>query len=101
MGEKRNGQFKLIKHIGCTSTNDGIQAIKVKAKQELEDLIFKNQPSLFPEIKKSFKAKLLNWYSERKTKCRFLIKITRGYLCLKLFSENLPFSFAVTILGLP
>ncbi|MDP4011689.1 MAG: IS1634 family transposase [Candidatus Roizmanbacteria bacterium] len=61
IGEKRYGRFKLIKHVGCASTNDEIEALQVKSKQELEDLIFKNQISLFPEIKKSFKAKLLNW----------------------------------------
>lgn len=62
IGEKRYGRFKLIKHVGCSSTDDGIEVLQVKAKQELEDLIFKNQISLFPEIKKSFKAKLLNWH---------------------------------------
>ncbi len=61
IGEKRYGRFRLLKHIGCASTNDKIEALQVKSKQELEDLIFKNQPTLFPEIKKSFKAKLLNW----------------------------------------
>ena len=62
IGEKRYGIFKLLKHVGCASTNDEIEALQVKSKQELENLIFKNQISLFPEIKKSFKAKLLNWH---------------------------------------
>ena len=61
IGEKRYSRFKLIKHVGCASTNDEIEALRIKSKQELEDLIFKNQISLFPEIKKSFKAKLLDW----------------------------------------
>ena len=62
IGEKRYGRFKLIKHIGCASTDTEIEALQVKSKQELQELIFKNQISLFPEIKKSFKAKLLNWH---------------------------------------
>lgn len=62
IGEKRYGRFKLIKHVGCASTTHEIEALQVKSRQELEDLIFKNQFSLFPEIKKSFKAKLLNWH---------------------------------------
>lgn len=62
IGEKRYGRFKLIKHVGCASTSDEIQTLRVKAKQELQELILKNQLSLFPEIKKSFKAKLLNWH---------------------------------------
>lgn len=62
IGEKRYGRFKLIKHVGCALTNDEIETLQIKSKQELEDLIFKNQISLFPEIKKSFKAKLLNWH---------------------------------------
>lgn len=62
IGEKRYGKFKLIKHVGCTSTDNEIKALQIKAIQELETLIFKNQLSLFPEIKKSFKAQLLNWH---------------------------------------
>lgn len=62
IGEKRYGRFKLLKHIGCASTNDEIEALQIKSKQELKDSIFKNQISLFPEIKRSFKAKLLNWH---------------------------------------
>ena len=62
IGEKRNGRFKLIKHVGCASIDHEIEALQVKAKQELQELILKNQLLLFPEIKKSFKAKLLNWH---------------------------------------
>lgn len=62
IGEKRYGRFKLIKHVGCASTIHEIEALQVKAKQELQELILKNQLLLFPEIKKSFKAKLLNWH---------------------------------------
>lgn len=61
IGEKRYGGFKLIKHVGCASTDNEIEALQIKSKQELKNLIFKNQPSLFPEANKSFKAKLLNW----------------------------------------
>lgn len=62
IGEKRYGKFKLLKHVGCASTSDEIETLQVKAKQELQELILKNQLLLFPEIKKSFKAKLLNWH---------------------------------------
>jgi len=62
IGEKRYGKFKLIKHVGCATINDEIEALQVKSRQELKDLIFKNQIFLFPEINKSFKAKLLNWH---------------------------------------
>ena len=62
IGEKRNGRFKLIKHVGCASIDHEIEALLVKTKQELQELILKNQLLLFPEIKKSFKAKLLNWH---------------------------------------
>ena len=62
IGEKRYGKFKLIKHVGCASTINEIEILQVKSKQELEDLLFKNQISLFPGINKSFKAKLLSWH---------------------------------------
>jgi len=62
IGEKQNGRFQLMKHVGCASTDHEIEALLVKAKQELQELILQNQLLLFPEIKKSFKAKLLNWH---------------------------------------
>lgn len=61
IGEKRYGKFKLIKHVGCASATAEIEALQVKAKQKLQEMILKNQLLLFPEIKKSFKAKLLDW----------------------------------------
>lgn len=61
IGEKRSGRFKLIKHVGCASTLPEIEALKIKARQEFEKLIFVNQYSLFPHINKSVKAKLLFW----------------------------------------
>src|SRR3989344_4364667 len=62
IGEKQNGRFQLMKHVGCASTDHEIEALIVKAKQELQELILQNQLLLFPEIKKSFKATLLNWH---------------------------------------
>jgi len=62
IGEKRYGRFKLIKHIGCALTDHEIETLQIKAKQELQELVLRNQLLLFPEIKKSFKAKLLNWH---------------------------------------
>ncbi|OIP85864.1 hypothetical protein AUK04_00940 [Candidatus Roizmanbacteria bacterium CG2_30_33_16] len=38
IGEKRNGRFKLIKHVGCASIDHEIEALQVKAKQELQEL---------------------------------------------------------------
>lgn len=62
IGEKRYGRFKLIKHVGCSSTDNEVEMLQIKAKQELRELIFKNQLLLFPESKESLKAKLLNWH---------------------------------------
>lgn len=61
IGEKRSGRFKLIKHVGCALTLPEIEALKIKAKQEFEKLILESQYSLFPQINKSIKAKLLLW----------------------------------------
>jgi len=62
IGEKRYGKFELIKHVGCASIDNEIEALQATAKQELQELMLRNQLLLFPEIKKSFKAKLLNWH---------------------------------------
>jgi len=62
IGEKVYGKFKLLKHVGCATTDTEIEILQLKAKSELQELNFKNQLELFPEIKKSLKAKLINWH---------------------------------------
>ena len=51
----------LIKHIGCSTKPAEIEALKLKAHQELIKLKFENQLSLFPELKANLKAKLASW----------------------------------------
>lgn len=62
IGEKRYGRFKMIKHVGCASTSSEIGALQIKAKNDLKELKFKNQTSLFPQVTSSTKAKLLSWH---------------------------------------
>lgn len=62
IGEKRYGRFKLIHHVGCSSTPAGIEALKIKAKKELNNLVLQNQIALFPQTNEPPKAKLLNWH---------------------------------------
>ncbi len=62
VGYKRYGKFVLIKHVGCTSLPSLVEALKIKAKEELEKYKFANQLSLLPDTDKpTIKAKLLNW----------------------------------------
>lgn len=61
IGEKRDGKFILIKHIGCSSSPEKIEALQFKAKEELEQIRFKHQLSLFEPPKKT-KATLRNWH---------------------------------------
>lgn len=61
IGYKQQGKFVLIKHVGCASSPSAIEALKVKAEQELAKLRFANQPSLFPQLKHDLRAKLVNW----------------------------------------
>lgn len=60
IGEKRNGRFILIKHVGCAQTLPEIEALRLKAKAELTQLLLKNQLSLLPEVNPP-RAKLLSW----------------------------------------
>lgn len=62
IGQKQCGKFKLIKHVGCASTHDEIEALRVKAKQDLQRMVLENQYALFPETQKPLRAKLLNWH---------------------------------------
>jgi len=60
IGYKQNRRFKLVKHVGCGQTPGEIQALRVKAKNLLRQIKFKNQLSLFAR-KHSPKAKLIDW----------------------------------------
>lgn len=60
IGQKINGKFVLIKHIGCASSIEKIEALKIKAKEEL--LKCKYDHSLFPVTNPAtVKAKLSSW----------------------------------------
>lgn len=62
IGQKRYGKFVLVKHIGCATNPAEIEALKLKAKAELGELLFKNQLELFSDVKILPKAKLLTWH---------------------------------------
>lgn len=61
IGNKINGKFVLVKHVGCASVPEQIEILQKKAKEECEQLKLKIQPSLFPVLESGLKAKLLNW----------------------------------------
>ncbi len=60
IGEKRQGRFKLIEHIGCAQDSGETEAIKIKAQNRLWQLKFESQLLLFPQSG-SLKAKLTKW----------------------------------------
>lgn len=60
IGYKENRRFKLVEHVGCAQTDEEVEALKIRAKQRLQRLKHKNQPSLFPQ-KNSPTATLLDW----------------------------------------
>lgn len=63
IGRKEKGKFILLKHIGCANNLNKVEILRLKAKEELEKLLFKNQLSLFCDFKTSLpKAKLLSWH---------------------------------------
>lgn len=62
IGKKTYGKFVLLKHIGCAATPSEIEALKLKAKEELTELLSKNQLRLFSDVKTLPKAKLLSWH---------------------------------------
>ena len=62
IGEKREGRFKLVKHVGCTNNPLAVELLRDRAKKELANLLFKNQISLFPNKDSGLlKAKLVSW----------------------------------------
>jgi hypothetical protein len=42
IGKKENGKFVLIRHVGGSSMPEQIELLKLKAKEELDHLIFTN-----------------------------------------------------------
>ena len=60
IGEKVNGKFVLIKHVGSASTPEQIEALRLKARIELGRAKLDRQPSLFPTADPE-RAKLTNW----------------------------------------
>lgn len=48
--------------MGCANTLSEIEALRIKAQEELTRIVLENQLSLFPEQKKQIRAKLLNWH---------------------------------------
>lgn len=49
IGEKREGRFVLIRHVGCAREPAQIEALRLKALQLLEEERSRYQPNLFPE----------------------------------------------------
>jgi len=62
IGNKIDGKFVLIKHIGCAFVPEQIEILRQKAHDECEQLKFEFQLSLFPALKSDLKAKLSNWH---------------------------------------
>ena len=62
IGNKTNGKFVLIKHVGCASAPEQIELLHKKAKEECERLKFEIQPSLFPVLSSELRAKLIDWH---------------------------------------
>lgn len=62
IGEKRFGRFRLIRHVGCTTTVSSIEALRLKARQLLHDLRYLYQPTLLPNTVLSLPtAKVSQW----------------------------------------
>lgn len=62
IGQKIKGKFVLIKHVGSASTPEGIEALQLKALEELNRIKLYRQPSLFPDFNTPpTRAKLINW----------------------------------------
>jgi len=61
IGYKSQNRFVLVKHVGCAANKEKIEALKIKAQQELFQIQFKKQLSLFSNNITSPKAKLVSW----------------------------------------
>lgn len=62
IGQKINEKFILIKHVGCAFSDAKIELFKIKASEELNLIKFKNQLSMFPALRETARAKLVNWH---------------------------------------
>lgn len=62
IGQKENGKFILIKHIGSASLPEQIEVLRLKALDELNLIKFEKQLSLFPNSSIETRAKLANWH---------------------------------------
>ncbi len=62
VGQKINDKFVLIKHIGCASSPEKIEVLRIKALEELARIKFENQLSLFPAFGVAAMAKLIDWH---------------------------------------
>jgi len=51
-----------VKHVGCAGTPAEIEALKIKAREELTRIVLENQLSLFPNTPDLPQAKLLRWH---------------------------------------
>ena len=51
-----------MKHVGCAGTPAEIEALKIKAREELTRIVLENQLSLFPNTPDLPQAKLLRWH---------------------------------------
>ncbi len=61
IGQKVKGKFVLLKHVGSASTPEQIETLRLKALGELNQMKLDRQPSLFPVLDASTRAKLVNW----------------------------------------
>lgn len=62
IGEKRDGRFKLIRHVGCTTTSVGVETLRLQAVQTLHELESRYQLNLFTSTSIPYPiAKVSQW----------------------------------------
>jgi len=61
IGHKLKGKFVLIKHVGSASSPEEIEILRLKALDKLNQIKLDKQPSLFPTVNPTARAKLVNW----------------------------------------
>ena len=61
IGQKVKGKFILIKHVGSASFLEEIEGLRLKAVEEMNKIKLNKQPSLFPILDTTTRAKLINW----------------------------------------
>ena len=61
IGQKVQDKFVLIKHVGSASSPEQIEILKIKALEELNQIKIDRQPSLFTDLNKTLRARLVNW----------------------------------------